>query len=117
MTGATVRIFQKAGENDQLFGSVTAKDISDALNTKEFWRRNPLPNTSQGLDCRFLWNRRPKRVATMPDERFYVATIHTGNTSRKDTTRSLWKETAVAEVHELLGDDLAFYRDAANLGP
>jgi len=93
--------------------------VSDGtlLYTKEFWRRNPLPNTSQGLDCRFLWNRRPKRVATMPDERFYVATIHTGNTSRKDTTRSLWKETAVAEVHELLGDDLAFYRDAANLGP
>ena len=31
MTGATVRIAQKAGENDQLFGSVTAQDIVAAL--------------------------------------------------------------------------------------
>ena len=31
MTGVTVRISQKAGENDQLFGSVTSKDIADAL--------------------------------------------------------------------------------------
>ncbi len=31
MTGVTVTIAQKAGEQDQLFGSVTAKDIVDAL--------------------------------------------------------------------------------------
>src|ERR1700682_1467416 len=31
MAGVTVTIAQKAGENDQLFGSVTAKDVADAL--------------------------------------------------------------------------------------
>jgi large subunit ribosomal protein L9 len=31
MSGVTVTISQKAGENDQLFGSVTAKDVADAL--------------------------------------------------------------------------------------
>jgi large subunit ribosomal protein L9 len=31
MAGVTVTIKQKAGENDQLFGSVTSKDIADAL--------------------------------------------------------------------------------------
>ncbi|HVN05899.1 MAG TPA: 50S ribosomal protein L9 [Bryobacteraceae bacterium] len=31
ITGVTVTIAQKAGENDQLFGSVTSKDIADAL--------------------------------------------------------------------------------------
>src|SRR5262245_5442174 len=36
MTGLTVTISQKAGENDQLFGSVTAKDIADALEKKNF---------------------------------------------------------------------------------
>ena len=36
MTGATVRIAQKAGENEQLFGSVTSKDIADALAAKNF---------------------------------------------------------------------------------
>jgi large subunit ribosomal protein L9 len=31
MNGLTVTIAQKAGENDQLFGSVTSKDVADAL--------------------------------------------------------------------------------------
>jgi large subunit ribosomal protein L9 len=31
LSGVTVTIAQKAGENDQLFGSVTTKDISEAL--------------------------------------------------------------------------------------
>lgn len=31
MSGVTVTIAQKAGENDQLFGSVTAKDIAEGL--------------------------------------------------------------------------------------
>ena len=31
MANVTVTIAQKAGENDQLFGSVTSKDIADAL--------------------------------------------------------------------------------------
>ena len=36
MTGATVRIEQKAGENDQLFGSVTSKDIAEALAAQNY---------------------------------------------------------------------------------
>jgi large subunit ribosomal protein L9 len=36
MTGTTVRIMQKAGENDQLFGSVTSKDIADGLTAQNF---------------------------------------------------------------------------------
>jgi len=31
MSGVSVTIKQKSGENDQLFGSVTSKDIADAL--------------------------------------------------------------------------------------
>jgi large subunit ribosomal protein L9 len=36
LNGVTVTIAQKAGENDQLFGSVTSKDIADALAGKNF---------------------------------------------------------------------------------
>jgi large subunit ribosomal protein L9 len=36
LTGVTVTIAQKAGENDQLFGSVTTKDVADALAQKNF---------------------------------------------------------------------------------
>jgi large subunit ribosomal protein L9 len=36
LTGVSVTIAQKAGDNDQLFGSVTAKDVTDALAGKGF---------------------------------------------------------------------------------
>jgi large subunit ribosomal protein L9 len=36
MSGVIVTIAQKAGENDQLFGSVTSKDVADALAAKNF---------------------------------------------------------------------------------
>jgi large subunit ribosomal protein L9 len=36
MAGLVLTISAKAGENDQLFGSVTAKDISDALEARNF---------------------------------------------------------------------------------
>jgi large subunit ribosomal protein L9 len=34
--GQTITISQKAGENEQLFGSVTSKDLADALEQKGF---------------------------------------------------------------------------------
>jgi large subunit ribosomal protein L9 len=36
LSGVTVTIMQKAGENDQLFGSVTSKDVAEALALKNF---------------------------------------------------------------------------------
>jgi large subunit ribosomal protein L9 len=36
LQGVTVTITQKAGENAQLFGSVTAKDIAEALEKRNF---------------------------------------------------------------------------------
>ena len=36
MTGVSVTIAHKAGEQDQLFGSVTAKDIAEALEKQNF---------------------------------------------------------------------------------
>jgi large subunit ribosomal protein L9 len=36
LNGVSVTIAQRAGENDQLFGSVTSKDVADALAAKNF---------------------------------------------------------------------------------
>jgi large subunit ribosomal protein L9 len=36
LNGVTVTIMQKAGENDQLFGSVTSKDVAEALVAKNY---------------------------------------------------------------------------------
>jgi large subunit ribosomal protein L9 len=36
LSGVSVTIAQKAGENDQLFGSVTSKDVADALEKQHY---------------------------------------------------------------------------------
>jgi large subunit ribosomal protein L9 len=36
MTGTVLKFRHRVGENDQLFGSVTAKDIADALEAQKF---------------------------------------------------------------------------------
>jgi hypothetical protein len=82
------------------------------LFTREFWRRNPFPDTNMGIDCRMLWTPTPKRILALPDERFYVGVVHGGNTSPKNTANGLWSRCAVEELESLMGDDVAFYREA-----
>jgi hypothetical protein len=65
-----------------------------------------------GVDCRFLWNGRPKRVHAHADERFYVAMIHPGNTSPKNTGHRLWSACDPAEVEALLAADAAAFSAA-----
>src|SRR5579871_3259401 len=36
LSSVTVTLSQKAGENDQLFGSVTAKDVAEALEQQKY---------------------------------------------------------------------------------
>ena len=81
------------------------------LYTRDFWRRNPFPDTSMGIDCRLLWTRSPKRILALPDERIYVGIIHGRNTSSKNTSHSLWSPHPLEDVEVLLGEDAAFYRD------
>ena len=52
MAGTALEISAKAGENDQLFGSVTAQDISNALAAKNFnieRRKIQLPEPIESL--------------------------------------------------------------------
>jgi hypothetical protein len=80
------------------------------LFTREFWRRNPFPDTSMGIDCRLLWTRTQKRILALPDERFYVGMIHGGNTSPKNTSHGVWQPYPVEDVERLLGADVEAYR-------
>ena len=76
--------------------------------TKDFWRRNPFPPLSVGEDSRFVWANVPKRVIAHDDYRFFVATVHTANTSRKDTRGHRWRRYSAELVHELMRRDCMF---------
>jgi hypothetical protein len=87
------------------------------LFTRDFWRRNPFPDTSMGIDCRMLWTPTSKHVLPLADERFYVGMVHPTNTSPKNTATGLWTRCGVDEVEALMGDDVAVYRTALTADP
>ena len=82
---------------------------------KAFWSRNPFPDAQVGEDARFLWNGAVKAIADLADPPLCVGIIHSGNTSRKETTGSFWHPSPPAPVEALLGEDLPAYREM--LGP
>jgi hypothetical protein len=86
--------------------------VSDGtmLYSREFWTRRPLPDTNTGIDCGLLWTREWTKVAALADETFYVGTIHSGNTSRKQTRGALWRQEDPAVIAGLMGSDFDRYR-------
>jgi glycosyltransferase involved in cell wall biosynthesis len=76
---------------------------------KALWQGNPFLELNVGEDTRFVWSQAPKRLTALPDNTFYVAVIHDGNTSPKRTTDSRWQPFPVDHIRRLLGQDLAFY--------
>ncbi|MDA0165828.1 glycosyltransferase [Solirubrobacter ginsenosidimutans] len=82
--------------------------------TREAWLRHPFPELDVGEDTRFVWTARGLRVHAHADHRFYVATVHPGNTSVKRPAGRRWTEVPAAEAEALMGDDVAAYRAAAS---
>jgi hypothetical protein len=60
------------------------------LYTRGFWQRNPFPDVQVGEDTRFIWSRSHPRIAVAPDFEFYIATIHSANTSPKICRGPYW---------------------------
>jgi predicted O-methyltransferase YrrM len=83
------------------------------LYTRDFWRTNPFPDTSRGLDIRFLRAGRFRKLVPFEDENVYIGMIHRGNTSPKQTSRSVWQPLPSEHIRGLLGDDLSFYAPGA----
>jgi glycosyltransferase involved in cell wall biosynthesis len=77
--------------------------------TKSFWRRNPFPAINVGEDTRFVWSSLPKKVLALKENSFYVALIHTGNSSHKRKGDDRWREYPSSTIRDFMGDDLDFY--------
>lgn len=74
------------------------------LFTREFWTENPFPDTNMAIDCGLFWNDRPKRMLALQDERFFVGTVHPGNTSPKETGHPVWQPIALSTIQALVAD-------------
>jgi O-antigen biosynthesis protein len=80
---------------------------------KSLWERNKFSDIQIGEDTRFVWSASMKSICDLANPALCVAAIHPHNTSRKATGGSFWHTQASALIHELLGDDLVFYRAGA----
>jgi ADP-heptose:LPS heptosyltransferase/2-polyprenyl-3-methyl-5-hydroxy-6-metoxy-1,4-benzoquinol methylase len=76
---------------------------------KAFWQRHAFPNLSVGEDAHFVWRTQARKILALPDNSFYVALVHAGNTSPKRTADSRWQPAAAEEVRTLMGVDWRFY--------
>lgn len=80
------------------------------LYRREYWRQHPFPAIGEGEDSRFVWSATDAAFAVQADDRFYVATIHPGNTSPKRTDGDYWSPWA-GDLRRVMGDDVDRYRE------
>ncbi len=75
------------------------------LYRRSLWENNPFPDLDVGEDNAFVWSDVPKSILPLVDLRFYVATIHAGNTSPKLTSTERWQPVGVGEVRQIIGEE------------
>ena len=73
--------------------------------TRAFCRRNRFPALAIGEDSRFVWTPVPKKILTLDDSAWFVATLHGANTSRKQTRGCRWRPYPVAAVDARIAGD------------
>ncbi len=83
---------------------------------KTFWEGHHFPDVQVGEDAQFIWSGAGRAVLDLQDSTLCVATVHHGNTSRKDTGGTYWHSRPPSRIHDLLGDDVWFYRTHAQAG-
>jgi glycosyltransferase involved in cell wall biosynthesis len=72
---------------------------------RDVWRRHRFPDVNEGEDTRFVWTLRGVALLALEDPRFYVATIHRGNTSRKRTAERRYRPCPREIVEEIMQRD------------
>jgi Methyltransferase domain/Glycosyl transferase family 2 len=81
---------------------------------KDFWRRRPFPDMNEGGDTLYVWNLEHAKVAALDDNRFYVATVHSRNTSPKKTDGPGWHPRSKTDVCAMIdNNDWLFFESLA----
>jgi Methyltransferase domain/Glycosyl transferase family 2 len=78
---------------------------------KELWQRHRFPHVNQGEDTRFVWSLPELSILPLPNNKFYVATVHQRNSSPKRTHEPWWQPCSILEVQSVMGADFCFYEN------
>ena len=78
---------------------------------RAFWERHRFPDMNEGADTTYIWNLDGSQVLPLENHRFFVATVHPGNTSPKRTHTCGWQPRPSSDILSFLDDDgLSFYK-------
>ena len=80
--------------------------------TTAHWRANPFARMNVGEDTRFVADSHHARTLVLPDCTFYVALVHAGNTSVKQTSLPRYRPYPFEAVLDLMGRDADAYFSA-----
>jgi O-antigen biosynthesis protein len=72
---------------------------------REYWRAHPFADTNVGEDARFAAHAGSAQLYVLRDNRFFVALIHSGNTSPKHMRDPRWRPRDFAVIRALTGPD------------
>jgi glycosyltransferase involved in cell wall biosynthesis len=70
---------------------------------RDYWRMHPFPDLTVGEDNAFAAAARAGELQVLPDNRFFVALVHPGNTSAKNTRDPRWCPYDATQVRALTG--------------
>lgn len=77
------------------------------LYRREFWLAHPFPDRSIGEDNHFVWSADAAEVIDLADSALCIASVHAGNSSRKDTTSAWWTPVPRARIDALIAQAAA----------
>jgi glycosyltransferase involved in cell wall biosynthesis/SAM-dependent methyltransferase len=72
---------------------------------RDYWRAHPFADMNVGEDTHFAAVVRPGQLCVLSDNRFFVALVHTANTSPKHVRDPRWRPFHVAVLRALTGPD------------
>jgi glycosyltransferase involved in cell wall biosynthesis len=79
------------------------------LYRRRAWAAAPFPDTAVGEDAAFVAALDPRRLLALPDDGWYVALLHDGNTARKNLADPRWTPASMDEVARRIEPDRRFY--------
>jgi O-antigen biosynthesis protein len=71
---------------------------------KEFWKKYPFPARNEGADTMWVWGLHGQKIVAHANHSFYVAIIHSKNTSSKRTNDARWHKCSPRVIQDLMLD-------------
>lgn len=84
------------------------------LYRRSAWTTHHFPEINVGEDNAFVWQHPSERLKALADSSFYIALIHTGNTSAKRLTDVRWQRRPLDDISRLIAADRQFYVELRN---